>query len=307
MEDWEKRFDRVVTPGSPVPSHRDGLRQILQSSKIPVRHGYRIAATLGVTALVLLGAISLGYPSLARNLWNSGFVQTITLRTKSGQTIMIRKMECNAGECLPLGNEAAGDSSWTTPDGRKVVRKTIRKNVPGPMRIAMACMDTSELTELFKSGLELPQPSGEILRIANPDGKNNIWVVDGDTVTVEDMTMIVDRGPIINEELPGETSGQATSPSEHVSGISTDFELRQNYPNPFNPTTQISFDLKRAGQATLKVYNLMGEEVATLLNGYTEAGQHTMTFDGANLPSGTYLYTLRIADSQVSKTMVLAK
>jgi hypothetical protein len=56
------------------------------------------------------------------------------------------------------------------------------------------------------------------------------------------------------------------------------FELGQNYPNPFNPTTQIPFEIKEAGNVTLKVYDMTGREVATLSNGYQSVGSHTVTF-----------------------------
>jgi photosystem II stability/assembly factor-like uncharacterized protein len=83
--------------------------------------------------------------------------------------------------------------------------------------------------------------------------------------------------------------------------------LKQNYPNPFNPKTTIKFLLAQTGNVTLKVYNLMGQEVVTLLTGIQTAGEHSVTFDASNLPSGTYFYSIKSGDFTDTKTMVLVK
>ncbi|MEK7263943.1 MAG: T9SS type A sorting domain-containing protein, partial [Bacteroidota bacterium] len=74
-----------------------------------------------------------------------------------------------------------------------------------------------------------------------------------------------------------------------------DFSLAQNYPNPFNPQTAISFSLLAVGNVTLKVYDVLGREVATLLNNETmQAGRHEIQFDGSKFPSGVYFYRLSV-------------
>ncbi|HEY3296424.1 MAG TPA: T9SS type A sorting domain-containing protein [bacterium] len=87
----------------------------------------------------------------------------------------------------------------------------------------------------------------------------------------------------------------------------TEYALRQNYPNPFNPTTQISFDLVEAGNASLSIYNLMGQQVVTLVNGNLSAGRHEVSFDATNLPSGIYLYRLKVNGFVAEKKMLLMK
>ena len=78
------------------------------------------------------------------------------------------------------------------------------------------------------------------------------------------------------------------------SSIPTEFNLSQNYPNPFNPTTNIQFSIPEAGNYTLKVYNLLGQEVGTLVNGQINAGTHAATFDASNLASGIlYIQIIR--------------
>jgi uncharacterized Zn-binding protein involved in type VI secretion len=84
--------------------------------------------------------------------------------------------------------------------------------------------------------------------------------------------------------------------------------LAQNYPNPFNPSTLIEFVVPQSGFATIKVYNVLGQEVASLFEGNAEAGKiNTARFNASNLPSGLYFYTLRSAGKVETKRMLLMK
>jgi hypothetical protein len=85
------------------------------------------------------------------------------------------------------------------------------------------------------------------------------------------------------------------------------FSLGQNYPNPFNPTTKISFALPVSSFVSLKVHDILGREVATLVNEDLPAGEYKRTFDGANLSSGVYLYQLKTADYSSTRRMLLLK
>ncbi|MCH8033064.1 MAG: T9SS type A sorting domain-containing protein [Bacteroidetes bacterium] len=85
------------------------------------------------------------------------------------------------------------------------------------------------------------------------------------------------------------------------------FELSQNYPNPFNPSTTMSFNLPKSGVVTLKVYNLMGEEIKTLVEGYKEAGIYTVNFNAKELASGMYLYRLSTNGFTETKKLLLMK
>jgi hypothetical protein len=85
------------------------------------------------------------------------------------------------------------------------------------------------------------------------------------------------------------------------------FELAQNYPNPFNPSTEISFSLAKSEKVKLTVYNLLGKEVAVLVNGMRNAGSQSVTFDAKNLSSGVYFYKLEAGTSIAAKKMMLIK
>jgi hypothetical protein len=94
---------------------------------------------------------------------------------------------------------------------------------------------------------------------------------------------------------------------EEIEYKPTSYELYQNFPNPFNPTTKISFALPESGNITLKVFNTLGEEVATLVNGFVEAGMHSINFNANNLTTGLYIYRLSSDKATFTKKMVLMK
>jgi hypothetical protein len=87
----------------------------------------------------------------------------------------------------------------------------------------------------------------------------------------------------------------------------TEFALFQNYPNPFNPETVIRFELPVSSFVNLKIYNAVGEEVATLINQQMESGVYLWNFDAVNYPSGLYIYRLHAGDKVFTKKMMLIK
>ena len=101
-------------------------------------------------------------------------------------------------------------------------------------------------------------------------------------------------------------SGTATSVEEEL-GVPGTFSLEQNYPNPFNPSTSVRYTLPEAGRATLTVSNLLGEQVATIIDQEQPAGTYELRFDAAGLPSGLYFYTLRSGSFVETRRMMLLK
>jgi hypothetical protein len=97
---------------------------------------------------------------------------------------------------------------------------------------------------------------------------------------------------------------------EVLSTIPKDFELKQNYPNPFNPGTHIEYSILKGSNVSLKVYNLLGVEVATLVDGYKSAGSYRVNFNASafgGLSSGVYVYKLKAIGKTLSKKMLLTK
>jgi hypothetical protein len=85
------------------------------------------------------------------------------------------------------------------------------------------------------------------------------------------------------------------------------FTLGQNYPNPFNPTTHIEYSVPLAGHVSLKVFNALGQEVATLVDGIQNPGKYMATFEGKGLPSGVYYYRLQSGSASLTQKLVLMK
>lgn len=111
----------------------------------------------------------------------------------------------------------------------------------------------------------------------------------------QDVPFHVEHGPPVG--IPG--TGIYDAPKS--------FALKQNYPNPFNPTTSITFSLDEVSDVTLSVHNLKGENVATVTSGTYGTGEHTVSFDAANLASGLYVYRLEAGDRALQKKMLLVK
>ena len=89
--------------------------------------------------------------------------------------------------------------------------------------------------------------------------------------------------------------------------IPNGFALSQNYPNPFNPMTKINFDLGKASNVKLTVFNILGQKVVTLVDKFMNAGAYSVDFNASSLASGVYLYSIEAGDFKMNKKMVLLK
>ncbi|HEX2867777.1 MAG TPA: two-component regulator propeller domain-containing protein [Ignavibacteriales bacterium] len=91
------------------------------------------------------------------------------------------------------------------------------------------------------------------------------------------------------------------------SGVIHSYTLLQNYPNPFNPSTRITFTVPEEEFVTLKIYNILGKEIAAIVNGVKKAGSHSVEFNASGLPSGIYIYTIQAGQFMSSRKLVLLK
>ncbi|MDW8437297.1 MAG: YCF48-related protein [Chloroherpetonaceae bacterium] len=122
-----------------------------------------------------------------------------------------------------------------------------------------------------------------------------------------DTLRIVSNAPSSPELVKVGVQVLLSSSRERMAERAQTFELEQNYPNPFNPSTVIRYRIPTASFVTLKVYDVLGREIATLVSERQSAGQHSVTFDASNLVSGTYFYRLSAGEFASVKKMLFVK
>lgn len=118
-----------------------------------------------------------------------------------------------------------------------------------------------------------------------------VTFISGDFIKLKPGFVVVGGG-----EFYGLTGVSTNLITNTILEIPTDFVLQQNYPNPFNPTTNIEFSIPEASEVILKIYNNLGEEIATLVSNRLNAGKYTYSWGASELASGVYLYRLEAKD-----------
>ncbi|MCI0691187.1 T9SS type A sorting domain-containing protein [candidate division KSB1 bacterium] len=128
--------------------------------------------------------------------------------------------------------------------------------------------------------------------------------------TVADTIFIIGGGPVQGFGVSNVNSGFTVSPATAVrdkSKAPRDFALYQNYPNPFNPSTAIRFVVPNTGPVTLKIFNALGNEMATLVNGKIEAGTHEIHWLADRVPAGIYFYRLQAQNQSLTRKLIIIK
>jgi len=158
----------------------------------------------------------------------------------------------------------------------------------------------------------LPTPAGLQFNIALNETKGFQQIIDLDTIWDIDSLKLV----IFVQSSGSKTVYQSeTIEFSELVWVSIDdeiikpseFKLEQNYPNPFNPSTKISWQSPVGSWQTLKIFDVLGNEVATLVNEYRDAGRHNVTFDASNLSSGVYFYKIQAGSFTSTKKMLLLR
>jgi len=221
------------------------------------------------------------------------FIQAGTGDPMSGTTLMAQRQ-------LPVLR--GGDSLY-----RQLVIYSVNSQIQGqlkihgagpggPVQIAAWSADTAEIVAWADGGT----------------GNFNIGVSN----KIFNYTLFaINMGPEFNGQQvtahPGDTGVQlnltTTSVEESAPGVPARFALEQNYPNPFNPTTGIRYQVSGVSLVKLAVYNILGQEVAALVNEVKQPGVYTVQFDAANLPSGFYFYRMTAGGFTSTKSMVVLK
>jgi len=191
-------------------------------------------------------------------------------------------------------------STTRTEDGREIYFKVINTSnaaIPVALDIAGSFMPRgARLQQIAPQGLSSANS------MATPD---NIRVEEGNVVIDSQRVnfTIPKYGAVIVTMNQDSTVGVDSHYAEDIK----DYRLYANYPNPFNPTTQINYSVPKNSFVTLKVYNLLGEEVTTLFEGFKQRGNYTATFDASRLSSGIYLYRMTAGNFSDTKKTILLK
>jgi len=175
----------------------------------------------------------------------------------------------------------------------------------------------STATELNNLGFEIERSSN-----LNDESKNRNWqtlgFVDGAGTTTENQNYsFIDKNPSTGisyyrlKQIDFDGTFKLYNELKIEFSSVTDYELAQNYPNPFNPSTTIDYSIPVGGHVSLKVYNLLGSEVAVLVDKMQEAGRHSVEFStenlGTKIGSGVYLYTLKSGEFVRTRKMIILK
>jgi hypothetical protein len=135
----------------------------------------------------------------------------------------------------------------------------------------------------------------------------SVFVPNGAEICADFITVEF-GGSLVTEDPSGTCAGASvTGDIEEVEVIPTEFALYQNYPNPFNPSTLIKYDVPEQSFVSIKVYDLLGEELSTLVNEKKSAGSYNVNFDAGLLSSGFYIYTIKAGDFTSTRKMMLVK
>ena len=243
---------------------------------IELRHTGFTGTSRSVDAL---GTTTPGYGTMFRSCWGSGY----TANSGSQGNFSIVRITADDPvpvELISFTASASGKNvllQWTTAtelnnSGFEVQRRTVDSEYEAVGFVAGSGSTTEQRDYLF-SDVKIPD-GNYIYRLKQID-YNGVFDFSHEVEVVVD------------------------APAEYA--------LEQNYPNPFNPSTTINYSIAEAGLVKIAVYNLLGQEVALVLNEFIEAGSHSITFDASDLTSGAYFYTIETPQFKQTRKMLLAK
>ena len=243
---------------------------------IELRHTGFTGTSRSVDAL---GTSTPGYGTMFRSCWGSGY----TANSGSQGNFSIVRITADDPvpvELISFTASASGKNvllQWTTAtelnnSGFEVQRKTVDSEYEVVGFVAGSGSTTEQRDYLFSD-------------VNVPDGKYIYRLKQIDFNGVFDFS--------------NEIEVEVDAPAEYA--------LEQNYPNPFNPSTTINYSIAEAGLVKIAVYNLLGQEVALVVNEFKEAGQHNVSFNASTLTSGAYFYTIETPQFKQTRKMLLAK
>jgi len=227
-------------------------------------------------------------------------------------------------ELAPAGFVSGGDPSVNIDLLERInsppFYQQLVSGVPLPIQLASFTASVVRNNDVEIAWKTVSETNNYAFEVQRKRGENGQWTKiafvegHGTTLTPQSYTYI-DRNVTFGKyyyrikQIDLDGTSETFPEMEVTVGVGPDkFVLAQNYPNPFNPSTLIEFVVPQNGFATMKVYNLLGQEVGTAFEGNVDAGRiYAARFDASNLPSGLYFYTLRSAGKIETKRMLLLR
>ncbi len=157
--------------------------------------------------------------------------------------------------------------------------------------------------EIERYALSAERQAWEKIGFVNGNGNSN----SPKSYSYEDKNVTAGKYSYRLKQIDNDGQFEYSKAIEVDLGAPKKFELSQNYPNPFNPTTTIKFNLPEAGNVKLTLFNILGQELRTLVNEFKESGVHTINFDASDLNSGMYIYKLEAGSFVQTRKMTLIK
>ena len=164
-------------------------------------------------------------------------------------------------------------------------------NLPKIMLTVACCFLVASATTVSSQTYEY-DGQGRLTQVAYSDSMSVAYIYDN-------------TSNILSTTVAGDVATSVLEPGSDV--LPKVFALQQNYPNPFNPTTTIQFALPTESQVVLKIYNLLGREVATLVNEELQPGKYKVDFEANGLPSGVYFYRIQAGGFSKTRKLTLLK
>jgi hypothetical protein len=235
---------------------------------------------------------------------SGGYVTSIAVDPNDGDKLLVSFSNYNI---LSMFYSADGGQSWTAVAGN--LEQNPDGSGDGPSIRSVNILSVNG-NNIYFAGTTVG-----LFTTTSLDGMNTVWAeeapqqignVDVESVTVKQVDGTVVAGTFGKGAFS--TTYTVTGVKENSSAPKS-YALSQNYPNPFNPSTVINYNLAKAGNVTLKIYDSVGRLVSTLVNSYQRSGEHKVDFNAVNsrLASGVYFYNISAGDFNQTKKMVLLK
>jgi hypothetical protein len=247
--------------------------------------------------------VQIGLNGFPTGVTSGSFSDTVTLNGTQEADLLAEKWYINIHTSTFGGGEIRGQLYETKP-------------LPVELTSFTALVNSNNVLLKWTTATELNNLGFEVYRSSNKRDWNALGFINGkgttselSNYTFEDKDLSLGRYFYRLKQVDNNGTFEYSSIIEVVIGnVPRGFVLKQNYPNPFNPSTIIKFGFDKKTKASLKIYDVLGNEVATLFNGSAEGGRiYELTFNASGLSSGVYYYQLRGNDNTEIKKMMLLK